>query len=277
MHCCAYVNGLLVIKSRQSCCLCKQEALHVCTSQTLCSLVLQAVDDLAWFVQGHQYRNVCDLRKGAATSLITVDFASHTVQDSYSNHRVPSGLPYYSLKAKLSELDFIFLNRFIQEILQYFTVMLALRPPPIAQQRQQSGVPALATSSGKEEVQAEAKSSAKAAQTQQVHSKSAAVPEGSKEVRAVFQLDIEMEAPVISMPRSSGSQDSLQIDLGFLSLHNSLKWIAGSSTDDPQVYVCLTASKIVAMSFTADSVSWLYEARHTLPNRQLHVDRLAIQ
>ena len=72
---------------------------------------------------------------------------------------------------------------------------------------------------------------------------------------------------MISMPRSSGSQDSLQIDLGFLSLHNSLKWIAGSSTDDPQVYVCLTASKIVAMSFTADSVSWLYEACHTLPNR----------
>ena len=206
-------------------------------------------------MQGHQYRNVCDLRKGAATSLITVDFASHTVQESYNSQRVPSGFPYSSVKAKLSELDFIFLNRFVQEILQYVSVMLALRPPPIQQQMQQSGVPALATSSGKEAVQSEAQVSAGAAQTQQVHSKSAAVPEGSKEIGAVLQLDIEMEAPVISMPRSSSSQDSLQIDLGFLSLHNSLKWIAGSGTDDPQVNVCLTASKVVAMSFTADSVS----------------------
>ena len=114
-------------------------------------------------------------------------------------------------------------------------------------------MPALAISSEKEEVPAEAKSSANGAQTQQVQSKSAAVPKGSEEVGAVFQLDIEMEAPVITMPRSSGSQDSLQIDL----LHSSLKWIAGSSIDDPQVYVCLTASKIVALSFTAGSVSCL--------------------
>ena len=65
----------IVIKSRQSCCLCKQKAMHVCISQTLCSLVLQAVYTLACFVQGHQYCSVCEIRKGAATSLITVDFA----------------------------------------------------------------------------------------------------------------------------------------------------------------------------------------------------------
>ena len=126
----------IVIKSRQSCCLCKQKAMHVCISQTLCSLVLQAVYTLACFVQGHQYRSVCEIRKGAATSLITVDFASHTVHDSYSNHRVLSGLPYSSVKAKLSELDFLFLNRFIQKILQCFSVMLALQSPAIEQQRQ---------------------------------------------------------------------------------------------------------------------------------------------
>ena len=180
-------------------------------------------------MQGHQYRNVCDLRKGAATSLITVDFASHTVEESYSNNRVPSGYPYSSVKAKLSELDFIFLNRFIQEILQYVSVMLTLRPPAIELQAQQKGVSALATSNvaeATEKTEPQAAVDARSLPT---------VPEGNKEVGAVLQMDIEMEAPVISMPRSSDSEDSLQIDLGCLKLHNSLKWIGGSSPEDLQV------------------------------------------
>lgn len=181
-------------------------------------------------MQGHRYRNVCDLRKGAATSLITVDYTSHTVEESHSNNRVPSGFPYSSLKAKLSELDFIFLNRFIQELLQYVSVMLALRPAPIQHQSQQSGVPALATASGSETTLASGETQAQNSETSP-----AAIAEGSKEVGAILQMDIEMEAPVISMPRSSDSEDSLQIDLGFLSLHNSLKWMGGSSPDDPQV------------------------------------------
>ena len=179
-------------------------------------------------LQGHQYRNVCDLRRGAVTSLITVDFATHTAQDSYNNPRVPSGFPFSTVKAKLSELDFIFLNRFIQEILQYVSVLLALRPPPIQQQIQQTGVPALATASagGTAEPQSEAPKDPE---------QSGTTPEASKEVGAVVQMDIEMEAPVISMPRSSDSQDSVQLDLGFVNLHNSLKWIGGSSTEDPKV------------------------------------------
>ena len=181
-------------------------------------------------MQGHRYRNVCDLRKGAATSLITVDYTSHTVEESHSNDRVPSGFPYSSVKAKLSELDFIFLNRFIQEILQYVSVMLALRPPAIQQQSQQDSVPALATATGPGAV-----SASEAAQTHRLEHSSEAVAEGDKAMGAIIQMDIEMEAPVISMPRSSDSEDSLQIDLGFLSLHNSLKWMGGSSPDDPQV------------------------------------------
>lgn len=190
-------------------------------------------------VQGHRYRNVCDLRKGAATSLITVDFASHTVEESHSNNRVPSGFPYSSVKAKLSELDFIFLNRFIQEILQYVSVMLTLRPPAIEQQTQQKGVSALATSSG-----TVATEPLEPAQAEVSEKSSSAAPQGNKEVGAILQMDIEMEAPVISMPRSSDSEDSLQIDLGFLSMHNSLKWIGGSRPDEPQVYCYQTASPV---------------------------------
>ena len=188
---------------------------------------------LPW-LQGHQYRNVCDLRQGASTSLITVDFATHSIAESHNNPRVPSGFPYSSVKAKLSELDFIFLNRFVQEILQYISVLLVLRPPPIQQQIQQSGVPALATSSGVEatHVKAEAVSNA----SEQAGTASAAAPEGTQEVGSVLQLDIDMEAPVISMPRTSDSQDSVQLDLGYINVHNSLKWFGGSSVEDPKVY-----------------------------------------
>ena len=184
-------------------------------------------------MQGHQYRNVCDLRQGAATSLITVDFASHSKEESYNNPRVPSGFPYSSVKAKLCELDFIFLNRFVQEMLQYISVMLVLRPPPIEQQVQQSGVPALASSSGVETPKAEPKAGSQI--PGQSQTAPAATPESTKEVGAILQLEIDVEAPVISMPRNSDSQDSVQLDLGFVKVHNSFMWIGGSNVDDPKV------------------------------------------
>ena len=64
--------------------------------------------------QDHPYRSICDLRSGAAASLIELDFASHTGEDGDANPRVPAGLPYYSLRAELRELELTFLNRFLQ-------------------------------------------------------------------------------------------------------------------------------------------------------------------
>ena len=65
-------------------------------------------------LQGHPYRNVLDLRHGASTSLIELEFASHTGQDSDTDSAVPAGLPFYTLKAQLRELELVFLNRFLQ-------------------------------------------------------------------------------------------------------------------------------------------------------------------
>lgn len=179
--------------------------------------------------QGHPYRNVCDLRRGSSTSLITVEFASHSAEESHSNSRVPSGLPYSTVKARLSELDFIFLNRFVQEVLQYVSVLLVLQPAPLEIQTQDTGVPALATAKKPVEGAGVEGSS----ETKQPTG--AASGEGAQEVGMVLQMDIEMQAPVVSMPRNSDSQDCVQLDLGSFSLHNSLKWIGGTSTSDPQV------------------------------------------
>ena len=65
-------------------------------------------------MQGHPYRNVLDLRHGASTSLIELEFASHTGKDSDTDPGVPAGLPFYTLKAQLRELEMVFLNRFLQ-------------------------------------------------------------------------------------------------------------------------------------------------------------------
>ena len=65
-------------------------------------------------MQGHPYRYICDLRHGASTSLIELEFASHTGADVDTSPRVPSGLPFYTLNAQLRELELVFLNRFLQ-------------------------------------------------------------------------------------------------------------------------------------------------------------------
>lgn len=56
---------------------------------------------------------MCDLRSGAATSLVELEFASHTAAEADESARVPPGLPFYSIQARMSELDVVFLNRFL--------------------------------------------------------------------------------------------------------------------------------------------------------------------
>ena len=48
-------------------------------------------------------------------------------------------------------------------------------------------------------------------------------------------LDVEADAPVITMPRSSDSQDFLEVDLGTLKLTNHIAWLFGSSPRDKRV------------------------------------------
>ena len=73
-------------------------------------------------LQGHPYRNVLDLRHGASTSLIELEFASHIGKDSDTDPGVPTGLPFYTLKAQLRELELVFLNRFMQVCVSVFLV-----------------------------------------------------------------------------------------------------------------------------------------------------------
>lgn len=48
-------------------------------------------------------------------------------------------------------------------------------------------------------------------------------------------LDVEADAPVITMPRSSDSQDFLEVDLGTLKMTNHIAWLYGGSPRDKRV------------------------------------------
>lgn len=82
-------------------------------------------------LQGHPFRNVCDLRHGATTSLIELEYLTHTAAESETNSRVPSGLPFSSIAASMHRLDIVFLSRFLFEILAYINLLLALQPEPL--------------------------------------------------------------------------------------------------------------------------------------------------
>ena len=51
----------------------------------------------------------------------------------------------------------------------------------------------------------------------------------------ILELNISMEAPNITMPRSSDSNDAIEVDLGSLRLGNAVAWRNGNSMKTPEV------------------------------------------
>lgn len=142
-------------------------------------------------------------------------FASHPA--GHTDPRVPPGLNYYTLQAKLSELQIIFLYRFLQEILQYISVMLALRLAPEGAEQVPEALPATSPADqklldGQQQVASPPPAAAQQPQTQQAQ----------QQQPFVLVMDIEMNAPVISLPRSSDSTDGISVDLGNLHLRSTV-------------------------------------------------------
>lgn len=101
---------------------------------------------------------------------------------------MPRGLEFWSVSVHLTQLEVVFLNRFMQEVLGYISLALAMRPPPL---------PRLAAA-------ADASEAERAAAT--------AAPQQAEEAQSmgiVLQLDVSMDAPIIVMPRNSESADKV--------------------------------------------------------------------
>ncbi|KAL4527774.1 hypothetical protein Ndes2437A_g02912 [Nannochloris sp. 'desiccata'] len=180
------------------------------------------------------YRQACGLRPGSDASLISLTFASHP--KSHKDARVPPGFEFYTLQAKLNELQLVFLYRFLQENLLYITTMLAMRPPPLVSSTSISTVPvpgegettggevSLISPSTSQQMQRTPSHRTK----QQQEPAAAAQPEQQQLLPFILAMDVEMCAPVISMPRSSSSGDAIEVDLGVLRL---ITTISGGGKD----------------------------------------------
>ncbi|KAL4443584.1 hypothetical protein ABPG75_011321 [Micractinium tetrahymenae] len=184
---------------------------------------VQAVD--CTLPEGHPYRQACGLREGSSTSLVSLEFCSFP--PSYRHPAVPEGLQYYTLQAQLSELQLVFLYRFLQENLAYLSTMLAMRLPSLEAEAALAlppAEPAVAPPAGEADVQqqggggGESGGGSAAAATVQATASTAPAAQQQELQPFVLLMDVQASAPNICLPRHSDSLDSIDVDLGSLSL-----------------------------------------------------------
>ena len=61
----------------------------------------------------------CQPRDAEAASLIRLDIASHPAAEARADSgRVPAGLEYWSVDVRITQLEVVFLNRFLQVSVQ---------------------------------------------------------------------------------------------------------------------------------------------------------------
>jgi hypothetical protein len=165
------------------------------------------------------YRQACGLRPGSDASLISLTFGSHPA--SHKDPRVPPGFEFYTLQAKLNELQLVFLYRFLQENLLYITTMLAMRPPALDFSTSFDGSGGSGNNSNGVEggfVLSPSHSSQPTKEQTVAQPAALSLSQQQPQQPFILAMDVEMCAPVISMPRSSTSGDAIEVDLGVLRL-----------------------------------------------------------
>lgn len=148
-------------------------------------------------------RQICGLRDENQESLISIAFDYYPSRVS-NNLAVPTDLDCYSLNARLSKLRVVVLYRFIQETISYILTMLQLRPLP-------KQIVHVGIQNVDDEIKPKDDLNAKESPSQPF----------------VLSMDISMDAPIIVLPESSLSSQTIKADLGYLRLQNSVKFLKG--------------------------------------------------
>jgi hypothetical protein len=118
---------------------------------------------------------------------------------------VPEGLQYYTLSAQLSELQLVFLYRFLQENLNYITTMLAMRLPPLEAGSGAGGASdAAAVATAGMPPASPSKAEVGGQQPGDGEGSAAVAPAQEALQPFVLLLDVQADAPNICLPRSSG-------------------------------------------------------------------------
>lgn len=154
--------------------------------------------------------------------------------------RVPPGTDFSWVKAKLNAVDVIFLNRQLQELLTYIDVLLAMQPPPNAaplpqvNNKSRGGSGRSTPGGGRQTSRTHSRRSSRDfldmlqsrvsfTEERGGESGSGHRQSGKPSNNALrVLLDVDMRAPVITMPLSSFSDDEVEVDLGHLQLTNRI-------------------------------------------------------
>ncbi|RMZ56118.1 hypothetical protein APUTEX25_004542, partial [Auxenochlorella protothecoides] len=192
----------------------------------------------------HPYRRACGLRGDGTASLVDVEFKMYPA-GARADPRVPPGLAWAHLTARLSQLQLVFLYRLLAEHLSYVSVMLAMRLDQAGGVPLEEGRAVSAGGSGGATPRASTPRSTGSAsrpatplrgassgpgRTASARTKGAApppLPLAEAQQPFVLVLDVEMDAPIIVLPRQSNSLDSLEVDLGNLSLSSKVVEVPG--------------------------------------------------
>lgn len=156
----------------------------------------------------HQWGWMCDIRDPGCDSLVKLEFQSFNVdEEDYQGYD-------YSLGGRLSSVRIVFLYRFIQEVITYFTALSAPHTQQLTRVVDKVG--------GIEKL----------------------VPQSDIDGSPALKLNVFLETPIIIMPGCSSSKDFMQLDLGYLKVSNEFEWHGGLKENDSAIHLDVLSAEI---------------------------------
>ncbi|GKU95669.1 hypothetical protein SLEP1_g9000 [Rubroshorea leprosula] len=149
----------------------------------------------------HLYFRICDMRDTGGTSFVELLFTSFSVDDEdYEGYE-------YSLSGQLSEVQIVYLNRFVQEAIGYFLGLVPKDSNDVVKFKDQGT------------------NSEKWFTTSEI------------EGLPALKLDLSLRKPIILMPRKTDSLDYLKLDIVHITVCNTFQWFSGSKKDLTAVHL----------------------------------------
>lgn len=191
--------------------------------------------------EGHPCRQVVALSQGLTQGqqsppgspgapLASVSFKIHQPWDASHRGRVPQGRQHYSLSVNVRAVDVVFLHRFYQECLTWLYGFLEMWTLAAKEYRPRLGGGRGANDGDGAGAQGTGQLASPRSQqepsldTRQDSSSAAAAP-------MLLLLDVDIDAPVITVPRDSAATDWLELDLGKLTVRNRVGVLEGTGAD----------------------------------------------
>ncbi|XP_031385571.1 uncharacterized protein LOC116199374 isoform X2 [Punica granatum] len=149
----------------------------------------------------HMYYWICDMRNPGGSSFVELLFSSFSPDDEdYQGYE-------YGLSGQLSEVRVVYLNRFVQEVVNYFMGLVPSNSKDIVKLNDQI--------------------------TNSERWFTASEIEGSP----AMKLDLSLKSPIILMPRRTESLDYLKLDVVHITVENNFRWYFGSKKEINAVHV----------------------------------------